>query len=35
VQPIGTFTGTVLGPDGERVEVKGLPGVTEDHHSRW
>ena len=35
MQPIGTFTGTVLGPDGERVEVKGLPGVTEDHHSRW
>ncbi|MGI5862318.1 MAG: DUF2804 domain-containing protein [Myxococcales bacterium] len=35
VQPIGAFTGTVLGPDGERVEVKGLPGVTENHHSLW
>jgi hypothetical protein len=36
VQPIGTFSGTVrAAPDAPPVSVSGLPGVTEDHRSRW
>jgi rRNA maturation protein Nop10 len=35
VQPIGSFHGTLLGPGGRRVEVAGLPGVTEDHEAVW
>ena len=34
-QPIGSFRGTVDLPGGERLEVSGLPGVTEDHRSVW
>ena len=34
VQPIGTFTGTLPGPDGTPVPVE-LRGVTEDHEARW
>ncbi|MDX1511354.1 MAG: DUF2804 family protein [Nitriliruptorales bacterium] len=33
-QPIGTFRGTLPGPDGEPVEVE-LEGVTEDHVAVW
>lgn len=36
VQPIGTFSGWVRArPDGPKVPVSGLPGVTEDHRSLW
>jgi hypothetical protein len=36
VQPIGTFSGWVRAhADAEKVRVSGLPGVTEDHRSRW
>jgi hypothetical protein len=36
VQPIGTFSGTLRGRrDGPARSVHCLPGVTEDHHSRW
>jgi hypothetical protein len=34
VQPVGTFTGTLPGPDGRPVRVR-LPGVAEDHVARW
>jgi len=34
VQPIGTFHGTLPGPDGDPVEVV-VQGVTEDHQARW
>jgi len=34
VQPFGTFHGTVR-VDGYEVEVRDLPGVTEDHTARW
>ena len=34
VQPFGTFAGTVR-VDGQTVEVRDLPGVTEDHLSIW
>ena len=36
VQPIGTFNGWVrAAPGAPKMTVSGLPGVTEDHHSRW
>ncbi|WP_054286634.1 DUF2804 domain-containing protein [Gulbenkiania mobilis] len=36
VQPVGTFSGTVVHPlTGARRWVEGLTGVTEDHASRW
>lgn len=36
IQPIGTFSGWVRsGPDAPKRMVNQLPGVTEDHHSRW
>lgn len=36
VQPIGTFSGWVKPHAGAApVVIKELPGVTEDHHSRW
>lgn len=36
VQPIGTFSGWVrTAPDAPKVPVSKLPGVTEDHRSRW
>lgn len=35
LQPFGTFAGFVTAPSGERVELEGLPGVTEDHRARW
>lgn len=36
VQPIGTFSGWVRAhADSPRVIVSNLPGVTEDHRSRW
>ncbi|SHG59917.1 DUF2804 domain-containing protein [Massilia sp. CF038] len=36
VQPIGTFSGWVRArPGAAKVPVSGLPGVTEDHRSRW
>ncbi len=36
VQPIGTFSGWVrAAPGGAKKTVGGLPGVTEDHRSRW
>ena len=34
VQPIGTFRGTLPGPDG-RPRTVTLHGVTEDHRARW
>lgn len=34
VQPIGTFRGTLPGPDGSPRPVT-LEGVTEDHRARW
>lgn len=34
VQPVGTFRGTLPGPDGAPVPVE-LIGVTEDHEARW
>lgn len=34
VQPIGTFRGTLPGPDGQPRSVA-LHGVTEDHRARW
>jgi len=36
IQPIGTFSGWVRsGPDEPKRIVTRLPGVTEDHYSRW
>ncbi|NOZ15501.1 MAG: DUF2804 domain-containing protein [Betaproteobacteria bacterium] len=36
IQPIGHFDGEIVDPDtGIRHAVQGLPGVTEDHTSRW
>lgn len=36
VQPIGTFSGQLIHPHtAEHYPVTALPGVTEDHHSRW
>lgn len=35
VQPIGSFSGTVRDPDGNPVQVEGVPGVTEHHFARW
>jgi hypothetical protein len=35
VQPFGTFSGHVTAAGGERVALDGLPGVAEDHASRW
>lgn len=36
VQPIGTFSGWVRpAPGAAKVVIKQLPGVTEDHRSRW
>ena len=35
IQPFGTFDGFVLTEAGERVQVSGLAGVTEDHRARW
>lgn len=34
VQPLGTWSGTLPGPDGEPVPVE-LSGVAEDHEARW
>lgn len=34
VQPVGTWRGTLPGPDGEPVSVW-LAGVAEDHEARW
>ena len=33
-QPVGRFTGSVLGPAGEKLEVT-AHGVAEDHEARW
>lgn len=35
VQPFGEFRGHLTAPDGTRVELEGLAGVTEDHAARW
>jgi hypothetical protein len=35
VQPFGTFRGHVTAASGERIEIEGLPGVTEEHAARW
>jgi hypothetical protein len=36
VQPIGTFSGTLRAGDGAAArQITGLPGVAEDHCSRW
>ena len=35
VQPFGTFRGHLTAASGERIEVEGLPGVTEEHSARW
>jgi hypothetical protein len=36
IQPVGCFCGTVrAGPNAPPRAVKDLPGVTEDHRSRW
>lgn len=34
-QPVGRYTGTVPGPDGERIELGDVSGVAEDHTARW
>jgi len=34
-QPVGTYTGHVPGPDGERIELERASGVAEDHMARW
>lgn len=34
-QPFGTFSGHVTSTTGERVQLDGLAGVTEDHAARW
>lgn len=31
----GRFTGWILTDDGERIEVRDLPGWTEEHRARW
>ena len=36
IQPVGTFSGWVRsGPEEPKRIVTQLPGVTEDHYSRW
>ena len=35
VQPFGSFRGYVTAPDGERVAVERLSGVTEEHSATW
>ena len=35
VQPFGTFRGHLTGVSGERIEIDGVPGVTEEHEARW
>lgn len=35
LQPFGTFRGHLTAPDGARVLVDALAGVTEDHAARW
>jgi len=35
VQPFGTFRGHVTAASGKRIEVDGIPGVTEEHAARW
>jgi hypothetical protein len=35
VQPFGSFSGHVTSATGERVEVRDLAGVAEDHEARW
>ena len=35
VQPFGSFSGHVTSPAGERIEVRDLPGVAEDHEALW
>jgi hypothetical protein len=32
---IGSFDGTIVGDDGERVAVRGLRGWAEEHRARW
>jgi hypothetical protein len=32
---IGHFDGTIVGDDGEVIEVSRAIGWAEDHHSRW
>lgn len=34
-QLIGTFDGCLTGDDGERIEIEGCPGFTEDHYAKW
>jgi hypothetical protein len=34
-QDFGTFSGTVETAGGERIEVRGVPGWTEEHRARW
>ncbi|HOX45209.1 MAG TPA: DUF2804 domain-containing protein [Myxococcota bacterium] len=35
VQPVGVFSGTLRGERGRKIQVRDLPGVTEEHDSRW
>jgi hypothetical protein len=35
VQPFGAFEGHVTSATGERIAVRDLPGVVEDHEARW
>jgi hypothetical protein len=35
VQPVGTFSGTLRGERGRKATVRDLPGVVEEHASRW
>ena len=35
VQPFGAFEGHVTSATGERVALRDLPGVVEDHEARW
>jgi hypothetical protein len=35
VQPFGTFRGHLTNASGERIDLDGVPGVTEEHAARW
>jgi hypothetical protein len=35
IQLMGTFDGTLITADGEKIEIKGLPGWAEDHYAVW
>jgi len=34
-QPVGLYSGEILTPNGEKLELENVPGVVEDHEARW